>query len=297
MQGIVLVSESNRYLCTKIIPMDYIELTCTISDFAEWKADLVSEALLQQGFESFSVEAEVLKAYVPENSFSEEKVRAVQFPFSGNVSLKFSKIEDQNWNKEWETHYFEPIVVAGECVIRAPFHRAFPEITHEIVIEPKMAFGTGHHETTSLMLGEILALGLNNKSVIDMGCGTGVLAILASMRGASPVTAIDFDEWSVKSALENCPTNGQPSIEVIHGDASVIPDRNFDYFFANINLNTLLADMHIYEKHISSGGTLLLSGFYDTDLDEIREKAENLGLTFKGSEVKNKWTVAFFVKK
>ncbi len=162
-----------------------------------------------------------------------------------NFSLKSTRetIESKNWNEEWEKNYFKPLVIAGKCVVRAPFQPNFQKRKYEIIIEPNMAFGTGNHETTSMMLEYILNEDLNNKTVLDMGCGTGILSIMASMKGAKKITAIDIDEWSFKGTQENAALNNIKNIDVKHGDASLLGDETYDFIFANIHKNVLIADI------------------------------------------------------
>ena len=199
-----------------------------------------------------------------------------------------------NWNEEWEKN-FEPIVIADACAVRAPFHKPF-NVQYEIVIEPKMSFGTGHHETTFMMLQFILENTFEGKTVLDMGCGTAVLAILAEMRGASKVDAIDIDDWCVENSEENVLRNHCKYISVKLGDASVLPtSETYDTIIANINRNILLNDMEIYSKGLKMGGELYLSGFYKEDLPIIIECCNKLGLQFVENKEKNNWIAAKFV--
>src|SRR5690606_35835021 len=196
------------------------------------------------------------------------------------------------WNQEWEKN-FEPIEVDGKCTVRAPFHPQ-KNFEDEIVIEPKMSFGTGHHETTFMMLQFILENDFEDKSVLDMGCGTAVLAILAEMRGASVLDAIDIDEWCFENSKENILKNNCENISVHLGDASLLREKSYDVIIANINRNILLNDMEIYSNSLNGGGDLYVSGFYSEDLPIIKTCCNNLGFEFVENKEKNKWVAAKF---
>jgi ribosomal protein L11 methyltransferase len=220
------------------------------------------------------------------------------YDFDGfSFSYTTKEIPQENWNANWEAN-FSPIQVDHHCVVRAPFHQA-PEVTYDIVIEPKMSFGTGHHETTHMMLSAILKLDCQDKKVMDMGSGTGVLAILAAMKGATDVDAVDIDHWCYLNAVENTERNRVSFIKVYEGDVSFLASTNlkeksYDIFLANINRNILLNDMAAYKNHIAPGGYLLLSGFYDQDLGMIKEKCASLGIEYQSHTEKNDWVAAVF---
>jgi ribosomal protein L11 methyltransferase len=197
----------------------------------------------------------------------------------------------------WEKNYFQPLVIADRCLIRAPFHTDYPKTEYEIVIEPGMAFGTGNHETTSLIIAKIFEQDLIGKTVLDMGCGTGILGILASMRGAKKIIGIDIDTWAISSSVENATNNNVQNLEVILGGAEAIPDTKFDFIYANIQRNILLNDMSQYCKALKQSGELLMSGFYFDDLESIKERAFELGLEFKNFTENEKWVVAAFTSK
>jgi ribosomal protein L11 methyltransferase len=202
------------------------------------------------------------------------------------IIISTENIEGQDWNEEWEKHYFQPIVVAGRCVIHSSFHKDYPICPLDITIDPKMAFGTGHHATTSLMAKFLLDTDLKGKSVIDMGTGTGLLAIIAAMRGASPVTAIEIDPAAKDNAVENVALNGHNEINVILGDASALENiAPADFFLANINRNVILTDIPLYASRLKQDGLMALSGFYQEDIDMLLEAAANLGLHEHGREV------------
>jgi ribosomal protein L11 methyltransferase len=203
-------------------------------------------------------------------------------------------IVDQNWNAQWESS-FDPIIVDDQCLIRAPFHAVEKDYPFTITIEPKMSFGTGHHATTHLIVSAMLPMDCSGKTVLDMGCGTGVLAILAEMRGSNQIDAIDIDEWAYENTLENIERNACKHIRTIQGGAEAIPaDARYDLILANINRNILTRDMHFYVKHMNPGASILFSGFYESDQPEIRTTAEALGLTFVSANLRNEWTMMHF---
>ena len=278
--------------------MDYYKVEIRITPFEEWLRDVLASQLAETGFESFVETEGGLEAFVPTPQFNEGELEFVLSAFEDDFSFSVHRelIKSRNWNEEWEKNYFEPLVISNECVIRAPFHQAFPKAKYEIVIEPNMAFGTGNHETTSMMVETILELECKGKSVLDMGCGTGILGILASMRGAQNVTAIDIDDWSFSGATTNAEVNKISNMKVKLGDASLLGSENFDLILANIHKNVLLRDMPLYEKVLLPGGVLVISGFYNEDLDDLTEKATSLGLKPAGYKTKNNWVAAAFRK-
>jgi len=251
------------------------------------------------GYESFTETDELVEAYIPSDDFSEENLinlllndfQTIQFSYTSEI------IPDQNWNEVWEKNYFQPSIIADRCLIRAPFHTDYPKAEFEIVIEPGMAFGTGNHETTSLMIAEILKQDLVGKAVLDMGCGTGILSVLASMRGAGHITGVDIDSWAIKSTAENAVYNKISNLEIIQGGAEAIPDKKFDFIYANIQRNILLNDMSQYCKVLKLGGELVMSGFYFDDLGSIKERATELGLQFKGLTEIERWVATVFTLK
>jgi len=278
--------------------MEYKKITIGIVPFQEWLRDILTSQFAEIGFDSFVDTANGFEAYIPSAQCDKGKLNAVLDEFSEDFSfdVKSEVIEDQNWNEEWEKNYFKPLVVANECVVRAPFHTEFPKLKYEIVIEPNMAFGTGNHETTTMMLEYILKTDFQNKKVLDMGCGTGILGILASMKGADLITAIDIDKWSYEGTVENARLNSISNVEVRLGDASLLDSQEFDVIFANIQRNVLLNDMPAYNKVLKNGGTLIMSGFYKEDMQAIKGKAESLGLKDSGFKEMNKWVAYAFSK-
>lgn len=272
--------------------MDYIELYIPCADSMQseiWVAELA-----ELPFESFETDEISLKAYIPEPDYAAYKGQIEEFIRNSGVRCCVTKIEAVNWNSVWESN-FDPVEVGGKCYIRAPFHEPKPENGIDVVIMPKMSFGTGHHATTWLMANEICGLDLNGLTGLDMGCGTGVLAIIAVKKGAAYMDAIDIDEWCYENSTENIGENhADDSITPILGDVSVIPDTKYDFILANINRNILLADMGEYVKAMKPGGLLLMSGILEQDIPAIDDEAVKHGLTQTGSNKKDGWAVVTY---
>lgn len=278
--------------------MRYLAIHLRFDNKEDFVADVLADYLGKIGFESFVTTDEGLDAYIPEKNFSEQEFETAlkRFPLDVAMSYVAEEMEDKNWNEEWEKHFFEPITIDNECIIHSSFHKDILKLKYNIIIDPKMAFGTGHHETTSLMVSEILKMDLTGKSVLDMGCGTSVLAILASLKGAESITAIDIDEWCVRNSLENIALNDVNNIRVLLGDASLLTGQHFDVIIANINRNILLNDMEKYSACLPAGGELFMSGFYTEDLPVIESKAAAYGLKTDYFNRKNNWTVVKMTK-
>jgi ribosomal protein L11 methyltransferase len=275
--------------------MNYIELKCQINPAAEFQ-DLVIAALSEIGYEGFVEEETYLLAYIPEELYSEELLASLSIWEIDRLFCTFtpSKILPQNWNALWEKSY-EPVIVSDRCAIRADFHPPFSNVEYEILINPKMSFGTAHHETTQLMISMLLKINLQGLDVLDMGTGTGILAILAAKKKAASVVAIDNDVWAVNNASENILLNKTNEIKVLQGDALLLKDMHFDLIIANINRNILLNDMDAYKTVLKEGGSVLLSGFYSKDLEAIKSKAESLKLVITDFVEKNNWVAAAFM--
>lgn len=258
--------------------------------------DVLAASLAGTGFESFIETGSGLEAFIPASVFNPDEVKSILLPFEDRFKFGIRQkfIKSRNWNEEWEKNYFKPLVIAGECLVRAPFHKDYPSCRYEVVIEPNMAFGTGNHETTSLMMEEILKQDLSGKLVLDMGCGTGILGILASMKGASHITAIDIDNWSVEGTRENARRNHIRNLTVQQGDAHLLGKEKYDLILANIQKNVLLNDLPAYAKCLKKNGWLFMSGFFTEDVPDIKKKAEETGLTDCGCSSKNNWVVACF---
>ena len=278
--------------------MDYLEINFIIEPYEEYISDVLASELGEIGFDSFVPTIEGLDAYIPKNAFDELNLKNLlaDFPFEASIDYKVTQIESKNWNEEWEKNYFQPIVIGNDCVIHSSFHKNVPKATYDIVIDPKMAFGTGHHETTSLVIGQLLLMDLEGKTLLDMGCGTAVLAILAAMRGAKDIVAIDIDTWCTENSIENIAINNISGIEVKLGGAELLEGLHFDIILANINRNILLADMEQYAACLSSGGELYMSGFYVEDIPLIEAEAIRNGLKLIYYKEKNNWVVVKTVK-
>ncbi len=258
--------------------------------------DILIAELGYAGFESFVETDEGVTAYIQEKDWSEELLDDVDILTNPEFKISFTRkqIEQVNWNEEWEKN-FEPILVDDICSVRAPFHPK-PNVEFDIVIEPKMSFGTGHHETTHMMIQHILKNEWTGKKVLDMGCGTAVLAILAEMKGAKPIDAIDIDNWCYLNSIENAERNHCQHITVYEGDAALLNGKSYDTIIANINRNILLNDMATYAACLNAGGELYLSGFYTEDLEIIKQECNKHKLQFVDNLERNNWVAAKFVK-
>ena len=275
--------------------MNYLEVS--IANFTGFDPEIVIAQLADLGFESFTETDSGIQGFIREDMYHEEPVIAYLQKVSDEhgLSYSFEKIAEQNWNAIWESAY-EPVIIAGKCRVRAPFHPPLAGMAYEIMIEPRMSFGTAHHETTSLMLEYIMLEEVPGKRVLDMGCGTGVLAILAHKMQAASVVAIDNDEWAFANAVDNMEKNEAGAVKVIQGAGGDIPGPSYDLIIANINRNVLLGDIPLYSEVLNSNGTLLMSGFYEQDLEQIIAAAEKSGLHFVNHKTDNKWVGAKFIK-
>ncbi|MBO5854618.1 MAG: 50S ribosomal protein L11 methyltransferase [Bacteroidales bacterium] len=259
--------------------------------------DMFMELLGEIGFDSFMDTDEGFEAYCQEPALDENELNDImQMEQFANVKLlKKELIPDQDWNATWEASY-EPVIINEFCRIRAPFHKVEGSYKYDLIIEPKMSFGTAHHETTSQIIELMLQSDFTGLNLLDMGSGTGVLAILAKKLGSATTVAIDNDEWAYRNALDNIRLNDENDIIVELGDANSLKDRQFDIILANINRNILLRDMKEYVKCLVDGGKIFFSGFYEEDLVLIAKEAERLGLKYSNHVTKNNWTAAVFVK-
>ncbi len=275
--------------------MIYIGYTFIVEPLQPATEILIAE-LGNVGFESFVEKEDGVQAYIQKDLWNEAILEDIYVLNSEefNITYSFEEIEQVNWNEEWEKN-FTPISVDGICSVRAPFHEKNDD-QYDIVIEPKMSFGTGHHETTHMMIQHLLGHDLQNKKVLDMGCGTGVLAILAEMRGAQPIDAIDIDNWCYLNSLENIERNGCHKITALEGDATLLKDRNYDVIIANINRNILLNDMSVYAECLLPNGDLFLSGFYEDDLEQIKGCCSENDLEYVKHIKRNRWIAAYFKK-
>ena len=281
---------------------DYIESRFDLEPCpGEDATDLLAALLADIGYESSVPDDKGVTAYIRVEDYDCSAIAPAlaDFPFDCIISRHDVTIEGRDWNAEWERNYFRPIVVDDKCVVHSTFHTDVPTAQYDIVIDPKMAFGTGHHATTALMLTRLLEADLQGRAVIDMGTGTGILAILAAMRGAGPVTAIEIDAFAYDNAVENCRLNHHAEIRLIHGDATALDAADIapaDIFIANINRNVITADIARYAAKLVSGGTMLLSGFYEADVPIITAAAEPHGLAPADIMVKDNWTCLKLIK-
>ena len=273
--------------------MNYIEYDFTVSP-TEMGAEILMAELAEVGFDSFEDTPTGIKAYIPKDSWNEQILQDIYLLSNPEftISYQITEIEQVNWNEEWEKN-FSPIVVEDLCTVRASFHPV-PNTHYDIVITPKMSFGTGHHETTYMMLQQLLPLSLEGAKVLDMGCGTGILAIMAALRGARDITAIDIDPWCVENATENVQQNDCSFIIIKEGDVSLIAGEQYNLILANINRNILLSDIPAYAQALLPEGLLLVSGFYIEDLPAIQECAEAVGLRYISHIERNRWVSAKF---
>ena len=280
--------------------MNYIEAVFVCIPHDEIVTEVLSAELGEVGFESFVDTATGLTAYIQESLYDEETVEGVlnNFPLEAKITYTRSLIEGKDWNEEWEKNYFKPLIIDDKCIIQSTFHKEPATYEYNIYIDPKMAFGTGHHQTTELMIREILNMDFAGKSVLDMGCGTAILAILASMRGADPILAIDIDEWAYDNAKENLDLNKVSNVDVQIGGAELLTsDKTFDVVLANINRNILLNDIHVYASVLNADGILFMSGFYTEDIPALTEECNKHSLTFVHSHNKDNWANVKFIKK
>jgi ribosomal protein L11 methyltransferase len=280
-----------------IYSMNYIEITFRISELPEYTRELLPYWLESLGFEGFQDSQNEMIAYIPENLFNRDTL--VQVLAENHIPVNcFAEalVPEKNWNEEWESN-FEPVVIADRCLIRAPFHNISKPYPYEIVIEPKMSFGTGHHATTSLMIMDMLDADFKGKRVLDAGCGTGILAILAEKLGAEHITAVDIDEWSYRNSLENAGINHCNNINLIQGDAASVSGQQFDIILANINLNILKAGIQKYSAMLKPGGIILMSGILVSDIETLREETEKFDFIFRYSKTFDNWAFVKFSRK
>lgn len=272
---------------------DYLSIRVNCNPCSEDITDLAAAFLADAGFESFEPDDTGLTAYIRASEDGETLAAEAltDFPMDTTFTLSSEFIKGEDWNSEWEKNYFKPIVIGDMVVVHSTFHKDVPSARYDIVIDPKMAFGTGHHDTTSQMMKLILELPLEGKSVIDMGTGTGILAILAKMRGASEVSGIEIDEPAYLNALEHIALNNV-DINIIHGDASALKNlASSDFLFANINRNIILGDLDRYSSALKNGGEMLLSGFYESDIPIIESECAKYGILEESRLVSDKgWT-------
>ncbi len=278
--------------------MKYLELSIDAVIKEPWNEILISD-LSDIGFESFlEDESGVLKAYIGISSFDEEKLNMLLKNRKQHVSLTHQTqvLPEENWNAAWEAQ-FSPVLIGNQLEIIAPFHVSTIKNGYTLVIEPKMTFGTGHHQTTYLICSYLLKYPPIDKQVLDMGTGTGVLAILSEKLGAKSIDAVEIEDWSVENANENAERNNCSRIKVIHGSKEQIPDKYYDLILANINRNILEDQLSAYAKQANSGSTLLLSGFFSTDDSQLKEIAVQNDYEFGSNYSKDDWSMLQFIKR
>ncbi|MFD1293793.1 50S ribosomal protein L11 methyltransferase [Lutibacter holmesii] len=275
--------------------VNYIGYTFKISP-KEPATEILIAQLGLEGFESFVENEDGVTAYIQEGDWNATILEDIQILNSNEFEISYVEevIEQTNWNSEWEKN-FNQIQVDDLVSIRAPFHEN-PNLKYDIVIEPKMSFGTGHHETTHMMVQQLIDLDLTNKKVLDMGCGTGILAIFAEMKGAHPIDAIDIDNWCYENSIENVQRNNCQHIEVFEGDATLLKDKSYDVIIANINRNILLNDMEAYMNCLNKGGVILFSGFYKEDISIIDAEVSKYGLKLDKTIERNNWVSLKYIK-
>lgn len=283
--------------------MNYLSVRFRLDSYNEENAEILVALTEEMGFESYEYADEFLTAYIKEDLFNEDELNEIlpskEGGFSFNVSYTFEKVKNENWNKIWESN-FQPIVIDDLCTVKASFHEGLPETKYTITIDPKMAFGTGHHQTTSLMMRALLKEDLTGRSVLDMGCGTGILAILAALKGGTTrIVAIDIDPTATESAIENSNANRVgDEIEILTGDASLLASQEkFDLILANINRNIILDDIQKYSNVMKSQGVLQLSGFFAEDVDLIEVGAKAAGFEKVSVTIDNRWAQVKMKKK
>lgn len=277
---------------------NYIALRVDATPCNDTITDLLAAFLGDIGFESFTPDEKGLIAYIKVDLYDEGAVKAIldDFPIQTEFEYSAEEIKGEDWNSEWEKHYFQPILIDNLVVVHSSFHKDIPEAKYDIVIDPKMAFGTGHHSTTSQMMRHILEADIKDKSVIDMGTGTGILAILAKMRGAAEVTGIEIDPFAWQNAVENMRLNNV-EVNMLCGDASLLPDlAPADIFLANINRNIITGDIASYAHSLKPGGEMYLSGFYEQDIPIVVEAAAPYGLVHDKTFKDKDWVAIRLVK-
>jgi ribosomal protein L11 methyltransferase len=260
-------------------------------------SELLMAEIGETGFESFLETDKGFEAYVELENYDKEQLQAIKDKYSEQTTIVFyqDRIQKQNWNEEWEKSY-QPIIVDGKCLIRADFHKIEDKYPYELVITPKMSFGTGHHQTTYLMVKNQMAIDHRNKRVMDAGCGTAILSVMASKLGAREVEAFDIDEWSVSNGKENIEVNGCTNIRHQQGKLSELSfEGKFDIILANINKNVLLDEMNLYKEYLITGGLLLLSGFYTEDIPDLLDTAAQLGLTEVNRDERENWAALLLI--
>lgn len=278
--------------------MNYIQVNISFKTIEEYQQDLLIAELADIGYDTFEEAEKGFVAFIDADTFKEDQLKSVLQQYEGDFqsSYEIIEIEGKNWNEEWEKN-FEPLIINEQCYVRATFHEAKPQYQYEIIIDPKMAFGTGHHQTTTMMMQYILETDVQDKEILDMGCGTAILAILAAKKGASKLLAIDHDEVCYQSSIENAALNGIDNLVAVCGGKEVIPAVEFDIILANINRNILLDQLSVYANVLKSGGGIFFSGFYEVpDLGMIEAACKPFGIRYVDHKKIGEWVAASFRK-
>ncbi|WP_231426071.1 MULTISPECIES: 50S ribosomal protein L11 methyltransferase [Pedobacter] len=279
--------------------MQYIKAVFKFENIEEFQQDLLISDLAELGFDTFEDSENGFTAFIMKDNFSEQELQGLLYRYADDFASDYllEDVGDENWNAEWEKN-FSPLVIDDVCYVRATFHEPQPSYPYEIVIDPKMSFGTGHHQTTTMMMQYILAADLKDKEVLDMGCGTAILAILAAKLGAKSLVAIDYDDICYESTIENAALNNVDNLQAICGSKEVIPSEQYDVIFANINRNILLDQIHRYAEVLKAEGKIFFSGFYlDPDLGMITAECAKYGIKYLDHKQNGDWVAAQFEKK
>ena len=276
--------------------MEYIQVSFNLGQIEEYQQDILIAELGEVGFDSFVDSATGFDAFIIADQFDEQQLKTIVAEQDFVCGYEVQKVAPQNWNEEWEKN-FSPLIINEDCYVRATFHEAQPQYQYEIVIDPKMSFGTGHHQTTTMMMQYILETDFKDATVLDMGAGTAILGILAAKRGAKEIVAIDYDEVCYQSAIENAKLNHINNLVSLHGSKEAIPQQIFDVILANINRNILLDQIESYAEVLKKGGLIFFSGFYEApDLDIIKSHCEQFGLNYLNHKKIDNWVAAKFVR-
>ena len=281
---------------------DYIQVDFDFTPVNEVEVDVLDALLCDEGYESFVPNEKGVTAFIKKELYNEAGITNALslFPFTSSITWSVETIVGQDWNEEWEKNFFKPMIIADKCVIHSSFHTDYPKLEYDVVIDPKMAFGTGHHSTTNLIVSELLSMDLKGKKILDMGTGTGILSIISVMHGAESAVGIEIDEAAYVNALENIELNNVAGrVAIFRGDATLLNEYendNFDIVLANINRNVITGDIDKYARTLKSGGLMLLSGFYMNEATIVSDAALNVGLTPINAKEDNNWALLILQK-
>ncbi len=279
--------------------MNYSVFSCDLTSLSDVTKDLLTAFLAECGFESFMEEDNKFKAYIQTENLDKEALSetlASNETIFGKIDFSISSIANADWNSTWEST-FESVEICDKILVKTPEYKSQNEHQYEILIKPQLAFGSGTHETTSLILQEMLSIDCNDKTIADCGCGTGILGIFASIRGAKSVFAFDYDDNCITNTIANCQLNRISNLSVEQAQLDILQDKNFDIVLANINKNILISNMEYLANSVKKDGIAIMSGFYSEDVDDITKSAQSVGLEYKQSKSSNNWTIIIFTKK